>query len=77
MRVRAEDWRKVCYLLSSADNPSTKRSVFSRVRKKLYETLQKLSKDETDGQEYYRLNPCGDAYELEIITHIHNRMREV
>ena len=77
VRVRAEDWRKACYRLSSADNPSTKRSVFSRVRKKLVETLQILSKDETDGQEYYSLKPCGNAYELGIITHIHNRMREV
>ena len=74
VRVRLEDWRKECYLLSSAANPSTKRQQFNRARKRLYEVMKILDKDETDGQEYYSLKPRGDTYELEIITHIHNRL---
>lgn len=73
--VSLEDWRKVCYELSGTDSPSTKRQKFSRVRKRLTETVGILSKDERDGAEYYSLKACGDAYELGIITHIHNRNR--
>ena len=73
VRVNIEDWRKVCYELSSADNVNTKRQHFNRVRKRLLETLRILSKEETDGEEYYKLNPSGNAYELGIITHIHNQ----
>ena len=73
VRVQTEDWRKVCYELSSSDNESSRRSAFSRVRKRLYEVLQILEREELSGMEYYSLKPVGDTYELEILTHLRNK----
>ena len=73
VRVQTEDWRKVCFELSSADNDGAKRVKFYRVKERLYEKLQILFKEELCGTEYYSLKPAGDAYELEILTHLRNQ----
>ena len=73
VRVNIEDWRKVCYELSSAENNGAKRAKFNRVRERLYEKLQILGREEASGAEYYSLKPTGDAYELEILTHLRNK----
>ena len=54
--VDIEDWRKVCYSMSSSDNDSTKRSKFSREREQLLETDKLLMKREIEGREYYCLD---------------------
>lgn len=72
--VRSDFWRTVCYELSSADNNNTRKQQFTRVRKKLVENLQILTREEREGTEYYCLKPIGDAYELGIKINIRNRV---
>ena len=71
-----EDWRNVFYEMSSADNPSTKRSQFNRARSLMLEEKHILFKKEMCGQEYYCLEPSGDAYESAMILYLRRKREE-
>ena len=73
--VRLEDWRRVFYEMTSADNANTKRSQFNRARSLMLEDKHLLFKKECDGEEYYCLEPSGDAYESTLILEIRRRMK--
>lgn len=73
VRVPLEDWRNVCYELSGSASNNSKRVKFTRVKERLCETLGILFEEELLGKKYYSLKPAGDAYELEILTHLRNK----
>ena len=54
--VHIEDWRKVYYELSSANNPNTKRKNFSLDRQEIYENEELLIKRVFEGDDYYCLD---------------------
>ena len=66
--VDVEDWRKICYRHSAADNAATLRSQFNRARALLLEEQKILSKQIIDGSEFYCLIKKGDDYELSILN---------
>ena len=74
--VSLEDWRQVFYEMTSADNANTKRSQFKRARGLLLEELHLLFKKEINGQDYYCVEPSGDAYETGLILHIRRKNQE-
>ena len=71
-----EDWRDVFYEMSSADKIGTKRQQFSRARSLMLEEKHILFKKEMDGQEYYCLEPSGDAYESALILYLRRNSDE-
>lgn len=71
--VKLEDWREVFFTMTSADNPSTKRSQFSRARSTMLEEKHILFKKEIAGNEYYCVEPSGDAYESTMILNLRRR----
>ena len=71
--VKLEDWRQVFYEMSSADKEDTRRKQFKRARELLLETKHILFKKTISEQEYYCLEPIGDAYESALILHIRRK----
>lgn len=71
--VKLEDWREVFYMMSSADKDDTKRKQFQRARALLLEEKHILFKKEISGQEYYCVEPSGDAYESAMILCIRHK----
>ena len=74
--VKLEDWRQVFYEMTSADKDGTKRQQFNRARSLLLEKKHMLFKQECNGQEYYCIEPSGDAYESALILHIRRKNQE-
>lgn len=71
--VKLEDWREVFSSMSSADNSDTKRKQFQRARAILLEEKHILFKKEIAGQEYYCVEPSGDAYESAMMLCIRRK----
>lgn len=71
-----EYWRDVFYEMSSADKIGTKRQQFSRTRSLLLEEKHILFKKEMDGEEYYCLEPSGDAYESAMLLYLRRKRDE-
>ena len=71
--VKLEDWRDVFYSMSSADNPSTKRSQFNRARSLMLEDRRILFKKEIGGNEYYCIASSGDTYSSAIIVQLRRK----
>lgn len=77
--VDIEDWRKILYANSSADNDDTKRTQFNRGRQKLFEEKKILRKNIIDGQEYYCLDlteNSGDTFTVAVDIAIKERERQ-
>lgn len=71
--LELEDWRKVFYEMTSADNPNTKRQQFNRARTLMLEEKHMLFKKPIGENEYYCLEPSGDAYESTLILYIRRK----
>ena len=68
--LNIEDWRKVFYAQSAADNNDAKRAQFSTARKTLLEDKKVVYKFFDDGNEFYCLKPDGSTFETDIIITI-------
>ena len=71
--LELEDWRKVFYEMTSADNPNTKRQQFNRARTLMLEEKHMLFKKQISDKEYYCLEPSGDAYESTLLLYIRRK----